>query len=66
MDMGVPVEINVKDLRKEYEKALKEGRKHIQYKGLSFYRDYVKYLLEYVEGQGKESFRISEADIPKK
>lgn len=64
--MGVPVEINVKDLRKEYEKALKEGKKHIQYKGISFYRDYLKYLLEYVEGQGKKSFRISEADIPKK
>ena len=29
MDMEVPVEINVKDLRKEYEKAIKEGKKHI-------------------------------------
>lgn len=64
MDLGVPVEIDVKGLREEYEKALKENEKYFKYKEIKFYTNYAKYLLEYVEGKGKDSFRISERDLP--
>ena len=59
-------EIIVKDLRKDYEKAVQSGKKHMKYKGLKFYTEYVKYLLEHVEGQKKDSFRITKASLPKK
>ena len=64
MDLEAPVEINIKELRKEYEKALKEGKEFLEYKELKFYINYVKYLLEYVEGKGKESFRVSKSSLP--
>ena len=67
MDSGAQeYEIIVKDLRKDYEKAVQSGKKHIVHIGLKFYTEYVKYLLEYVEGKKKDSFRITKESLPRK
>jgi len=42
----------VRDLKREYEKAVKEGRETFMIDEFEFYTPFAKYLIEYLEMKG--------------
>lgn len=58
--------VNIFELEKLQLEAQKKGETTFIYKGLELLTEYSKYLIEYAKGQGKTSFRMSKANLPKK
>jgi hypothetical protein len=46
------MEIKLKELRAEYEKAKNNKLKHFSFKGLKFVTNYAKYMIQFCESQG--------------
>lgn len=44
--------IKLKDLKVAYEKAVEENKEEFVLEGFEFYREYAKYLIEYIEHRG--------------
>ena len=57
------VEIIVAEFRKDFETAVEREEGSFEHKGLLFVTAYAKYLLEYVEGKGEDSFGVTEASL---
>ena len=52
------MQIKVKNLRKAYEKAVKENKDQFTYKGVDFVTAYAKYLLIYI----RDNLKLSDMD----
>lgn len=56
----------VKDLRKAYEKAVREGKDTFTIDGYNFVTGYAKYLLQYIEMRGVPDDKVLKTFIVKK
>lgn len=48
--------INLKDLKEAYNKAVEENKDSFKYEDVEFYTQYAKYLIEFLEGTNKGSY----------
>lgn len=48
--------INLKDLKEAYNKAVEENKDSFKYEDVEFYTQYAKYLIEFLESADKGSY----------